>query len=229
MPPLPIAVPSACDSISNVPETLPGRLNLSLQLLESQSHAIRLSIQAKEQGDKETPKTYARQYSAYESWWNASEAAKAAKNRCLVTIPAMPIIPSKVATFLEYRKPGTNGETIPGSSVGKVTISQVISALESYRLNSQHLYKNCPEAQIGLRTDAHIRRFESPKQTSKCRFRSSYTAVAVSGITGTEMSKCQNPKSNLDHPAVRRRTVSLVVGYVLEFEYTFSSILRITL
>ncbi|KAJ7924506.1 hypothetical protein B0H13DRAFT_2315402 [Mycena leptocephala] len=156
MPPLPIAVPSACDTISNVPETSPGRLNLSLQSLESQSHAIRLSIQAKEQGDKETPKTYARQYSAYESWWNASEAAKAAKNRRLVAIPAMPIIPSEVATFLEYvvgrslfcirhwsiinfcykRKPGTNGETIPGSSVRKATISQVISALESYRLNS---------------------------------------------------------------------------------------------
>jgi hypothetical protein len=59
--------------------------------------------------------------------------------------------------------------------VGKATISQVISALESYRLNSQHLYKNCPEAQIGLRTDARIRQFESaakhnePKRAEKAQ------------------------------------------------------------
>ncbi|KAJ7474670.1 hypothetical protein B0H11DRAFT_1918370 [Mycena galericulata] len=126
MPPLPIAVTSARDSLSNVPEMSPGRLNLSLQLLESQSHAIRLSIQAKEQGDKETPKTYARQYSAYESWWNALQQGPA---------------PSRHSSDANHsfegrnRKPGTNGETIPGSSVGKATISPHRPQYEPHRIS----------------------------------------------------------------------------------------------
>jgi hypothetical protein len=58
------------------------------------------------------------------------------------------------------KKRGTT-ETIAGSSIGKSQISQVISALEDYRRNSQHLYKDCLEAQIPLRNDQRIRQFES--------------------------------------------------------------------
>lgn len=51
--------------------------------------------------------------------------------------------------------------------MGKSQISQVISALEEYRRNSQHLYKNCPEAQIPLRNDERIRQFESAAKNNE--------------------------------------------------------------
>lgn len=61
---------------------------------------------------------------------------------------------------IQQKKRGT-GDTITGTSIGKSQISQVISALESHRVNFQHLYKSNPEAQITLRSDQRIRQFES--------------------------------------------------------------------
>ncbi|KAJ7761274.1 hypothetical protein DFH07DRAFT_771599 [Mycena maculata] len=127
---------------------------------------IRSKKQAKEQADKATPKTYSRHYNCYETWWNTFEAAKILRNRQLVALPAMPIIAAKVVMFLQYettreKKKRGSTETIAGSSVGKSQVSQVISALEQFRHDSQHLYKDCPEAQIPLRHDQRIRQFES--------------------------------------------------------------------
>ncbi|KAJ7637946.1 hypothetical protein DFH06DRAFT_1138595 [Mycena polygramma] len=171
-------------SVGGVLPTLgpsPGRLNRSLALLESEAHAIRLQIQTKEQIDKATPKTYSRQYNSYATWWDISQAEKVKQNRDLVALPAMPIFAAKVVPFLlsestrEKKKRGSAGETIAGSSVGKSQISQVISALEQYRRDSQHLYKDCAEAQIPLRHDQRIRQFESaskkdePKRAEKAQ------------------------------------------------------------
>ncbi|KAJ7839747.1 hypothetical protein B0H13DRAFT_1562455, partial [Mycena leptocephala] len=92
-----------------------------------------------EQEDKATPKTYDRHLKSYKTWWDAAELAKVLQNNKLVALPAMPIIASKVAMFLQYettrekKKRGGTNETIAGSSVGKSQISQVISALESHR------------------------------------------------------------------------------------------------
>ncbi|KAJ6499781.1 hypothetical protein DFH09DRAFT_1289918 [Mycena vulgaris] len=67
------------------------------------------------------------------------------------------------------------GETIAGSSIGKSQISQVISALESARLNFQHEYKSCSNAQNSLRNDTRIRQFEAavkhdePKRAEKAQ------------------------------------------------------------
>ncbi|KAJ7653548.1 hypothetical protein DFH06DRAFT_1417086 [Mycena polygramma] len=114
----------------------PGRIKLSLQQLESHSHAIRLEIQAKEQVDKATPKIYGRQFGSYDTWFNTFQLETVAKNPHLVALPSMPIIASKVVPFLqiestrEKKKRGST-ETIAGSSVGKSQISGVISALES--------------------------------------------------------------------------------------------------
>jgi hypothetical protein len=69
------------------------------------------------------------------------------------------------------RKRGSN-ETIPNSTVGKQVISQKISALENWRVNHHHLYKDNMEAQISLRFDNRIQRIESaakhnePKRTA---------------------------------------------------------------
>ncbi|KAJ7468858.1 hypothetical protein B0H11DRAFT_2436563 [Mycena galericulata] len=162
------------------PGPSPGRLDRSMQLLEAESHAVRLSLQEKEQGDKGTSKSYARQVASYLSWWDDSQAAKVLKNPLLRPIPAFPPTVAKVCMFLQYeasrekKKRGTT-ETIAGSSVGKSQISQVISALESHRVNFQHQYKSCPEAQVPLRSDKRIRQFESsakhdePKRAEKAQ------------------------------------------------------------
>ncbi|KAJ7445605.1 hypothetical protein FB451DRAFT_1055529 [Mycena latifolia] len=155
-------------------------MNLSISLLEVESHALRLESQAKEQGDKATGKTYARHFNSYSTWWDLAEATKISKNPHLVAIPALPITAAKAAMFLQYestrekKKRGSN-DTIAGSSIGKSQISQVISALESHRINFQHEHKSCPEAQIPLRTDTRIRQFESaakhdePKRAEKAQ------------------------------------------------------------
>ncbi|KAJ7846497.1 hypothetical protein B0H14DRAFT_3678794 [Mycena olivaceomarginata] len=151
---------------SNPSVPSPGRVNRSLQLLESQAHTVRLEIRAREQESKATPKTYGRHVNSYQSWWDLSEAAKVIRDPTLAALPALPIIAAKVAMFLQYentreKKKRRTTETIAGSSIGKSQISQVISALEDYRRNSQHLYKDCLEAQIPLRNDQRIRQFES--------------------------------------------------------------------
>ncbi|KAJ7836470.1 hypothetical protein B0H14DRAFT_3704951 [Mycena olivaceomarginata] len=136
----------------------PGRVNRSPQLLESQAHTVRLEIRAREQESKATPKDIraACQF----------VPIVVIRDPTLAALPALPIIAAKVAMFLQYestweKKQRGTTETIAGSSIGKSQISQVISALEDYRRNSQHLYKDCLEAQIPLRNDQRIRQFES--------------------------------------------------------------------
>ncbi|KAJ6565000.1 hypothetical protein DFH09DRAFT_1363966, partial [Mycena vulgaris] len=79
------------------------------------------------------------------------------------------------------------GETIAGSSIGKSQISQVISALESARLNFQHEYKSCSNAQNSLRNDTRIRQFEAavkhdePKRAEKAQI----TKAAGKSLTDT--------------------------------------------
>jgi hypothetical protein len=47
------------------------------------------------------------------------------------------------------------------SSIGVSGLKQAISALEHWRFNNQHLYKDIAEAQAGLRTDPRVKAFES--------------------------------------------------------------------
>ncbi|KAJ7676820.1 hypothetical protein DFH06DRAFT_1428669 [Mycena polygramma] len=198
-------------------------------------HAIRLEIQAKEQVDKATPKIYGRQFGSYDTWFNAFQLETVAKNPHLVALPSMPIIASKVVPFLqiestrEKKKRGST-ETIAGSSVGRSQISGVISALESYRLNSQHLYPDCPEAQIPLRNDVRIRQFESaskhdePKRAEKAQT----TKAAGSSLdtyTIDELRKCASwCLTNFSGPkhvylGLRDRTM-LLLGAATAFEAT---------
>ena len=50
---------------------------------------------------------------------------------------------------------------IPGTSIGKSQVSQIISALEHHRFHHQHEYRAIAEAQINLRTDNRIWVFET--------------------------------------------------------------------
>lgn len=71
LPPLPTAFARSIIPLPSDTDTSPGCLNFSLQLLESQSHSIRLAIRAKEQ-DKTTPKSYGRHFnSIYFSYQDA--------------------------------------------------------------------------------------------------------------------------------------------------------------
>ncbi|KAJ7464891.1 hypothetical protein B0H11DRAFT_1628424, partial [Mycena galericulata] len=89
-------------AVGSGPGPSPGRLDRSMQLLEAESHAVRLSLQEKEQGDKGTSKSYARQVASYRSWWDDSQAVKVLKNPLLTPIPAFPPTVAKVCMFLQY-------------------------------------------------------------------------------------------------------------------------------
>ncbi|GBE82271.1 hypothetical protein SCP_0406550 [Sparassis crispa] len=54
-----------------------------------------------------------------------------------------------------------------GTTIGKSGIAQVISALENYRRNHEHLYKDNPDARVSLRTDQHIRAIEDTVKHSE--------------------------------------------------------------
>ncbi|KAK7027698.1 hypothetical protein R3P38DRAFT_3190769 [Favolaschia claudopus] len=177
----------------------PGRIQYSIDALEAESHATRLKIRAKEQEDKGTSQTYERHFRSYQAWWDSSEAAKVAQNSRLAALPAMPITAAKVSMFLAYEstreKKKRGAGTIAGSSVGQSQISGVITALESFRFNSQHTYKHCAEAQIPLRNDSRVRQFESaakhdePKRAEKAQI----TKAAGSSLdtyTVAELRKC---------------------------------------
>ncbi|KAJ7777704.1 hypothetical protein DFH07DRAFT_722410, partial [Mycena maculata] len=83
-------------------KSTPVHLARSKQMLEAESHAVRFEIQSKEQGDKGTSKSYARQVASYQSWWDASEASKVSRNPTLAPIPAFLITVAKVCLFLLY-------------------------------------------------------------------------------------------------------------------------------
>lgn len=71
--------------------------------------------------------------------------------------------------------------------VGLSVIKQTISALENYRFEHEHLYKHIPEAQIGLRLDARIRRFESAaKHNEPKRIESAQVLKASGSSSGKE-------------------------------------------
>jgi len=74
-------------------------------------------------------------------------------------------------------------ETIPGSNVGKSVIQQVISALEDWRVNNQHLYRHVPEAQIRLCDDNRIRTLESAAKHNEPKRVDSAQTLKASGAS----------------------------------------------
>jgi hypothetical protein len=73
----------------------------SLEDLETRSHAIRQTIAAEEQSDKETGATYVRHVKNYELWWDLFQADLRNETTSHIVIPAFPIIPAKVSLFIK--------------------------------------------------------------------------------------------------------------------------------
>ncbi|KAJ7437508.1 hypothetical protein FB451DRAFT_1193200 [Mycena latifolia] len=133
--------------------------------LDADSHQITNDVRATEQEDKQTKGTYARHVSHYETFWTTTSYARGDNAAGLAAIPAFPITIAKAVIVLQYestrpqkkrRRKATDDEddTHEASSVGVSGVKQVTSALEHWRFNNQHLYKEIADAKAGLRVKA---------------------------------------------------------------------------
>jgi hypothetical protein len=172
---------------NNQNEGLLGGMALPLAKLDSDSHAVRMKQAEIEQKDKQTTKAYLLAVNSYEKWWGMYQDGLRTSDPGYTVTPAFPVTAAKVAIFLDYEttrpkvrvialssynfnahlraltpqcKQGS-AKTIPNSTVGKQAISQRINALENWRLNHHHLYKDNHEAQISLCFDNRIQWIES--------------------------------------------------------------------
>ncbi|CAK5262885.1 unnamed protein product [Mycena citricolor] len=170
----------------------------ALAELDLKTHELRLESKRAEQSDKGTTRSYQRHIDGYFGWWENNNMRRIQDNPNAVQINSLPITAAKASPFLEYemtrekKKRGKSGsmETVAGSSVGKSHVSQVINALEQYRFNTAHLYKSCPEAQLGLRQDSRIRQFESAsKHNEPKRAEKAQIIKAAGGMSDTYTSE----------------------------------------
>jgi len=89
--------------VGPVPAPLPSpRTQRSMMLLEQETHEVQLRIGEKEMEGKGTVKSYPRQVSNYESWFDAAQACTVEKDPTRAVIPAFPITAAKVAMFLHH-------------------------------------------------------------------------------------------------------------------------------
>jgi len=153
-------------SINADSEITPSNLLDSLSHLKDEAHRHRLSLQQQMIQGKGTETAYPRHVKAYMLFWSDYQDSKAKEIPGWVRIPAHPIIGDKVAVFLQdestRNKRDRAGHEIGGTSVGKSSILQTISALQGYIRDHQHEveYRNCPETQTPLRDQACIKTFE---------------------------------------------------------------------
>ncbi|KAF9524192.1 hypothetical protein CPB83DRAFT_839170 [Crepidotus variabilis] len=105
---------------------------------------------------KGTDDAYKQHVKDYKVFWEKDQAAKAKEDPSHALVPAYPIVGAKVALFLQYKisRPKCNhcGEDLPGTSIGKESIKQTVSALQLHMQEHQHLpeYAACHNTQILL-------------------------------------------------------------------------------
>lgn len=103
--PVPLIGPPACPA-SPPRETMAcpisPRTQWSMDVLEKDSHRLRLEMVRQEQSGKQTKKTYDRHLKSYRDWWERTQAEIAAGDSARVPLPAFPITATKVAHFLQY-------------------------------------------------------------------------------------------------------------------------------
>ncbi|KAI0311846.1 hypothetical protein OF83DRAFT_1177189 [Amylostereum chailletii] len=136
------------------------------QALEKVAQSIRQAITTKDRDRNTTGAVYERRVDKYEVWWKTNQTTLSLRMGVKELIPAFPITAAKVTLFLEYemgrekQRPGISegGSTgqIAGSTLGKSSISGMISALEKHRKTNAFRYRAIPEAQIKLRDDECI-------------------------------------------------------------------------
>lgn len=84
------------------PLSFDDSMQRSLAALEAETQALRQTLVAQEQSDKQTKPTYARHVTNYQTWWEQSQHAKQAEDATWTAVPAFPITVVKVALFLHY-------------------------------------------------------------------------------------------------------------------------------
>jgi hypothetical protein len=212
IPALPLLLFPSNDKPAEPGDCFGSGLQRSFAKLDAASHAVRVKQAALEQQDKQTARTYSLAVSSYEKWWGHYQMQLHAEDPLWTTIPAFPITVAKAVMFLEYEttrpkvsslcivliqplnpsfmqcKRGSN-DIVPNSTVGQQVISQKISALENWRLNHHHLYKDDPEAQISLRLDNRIRRIESAAKHNEPKWTASSQALKAAGTSSGEWLK----------------------------------------
>lgn len=88
--------------IASIAPPLPGPVNDELQALELSSYDVRDRIDKEAFADTTTQQHYGKYISAYVRWWEEREFSLSQLDPSRKTIPAFPVIPSKVVFFLEY-------------------------------------------------------------------------------------------------------------------------------
>jgi len=92
-----------------------------------------------------------------------------------------------VSNLFEQQKTGRK-EAIPSSSVGKESISQTISALEHWRFNHAHFYRDVPDAQTPLRSDYRVKTIETAKKHDEPKRVESSQALKATGSSSGKPS-----------------------------------------
>ncbi|KAJ7603023.1 hypothetical protein DFH06DRAFT_1394901 [Mycena polygramma] len=154
--------PQSSSTPTAQPATQPdgAGLKASYDALEAESQLVRQSFVKKNQDGKATGGTYERHYKNYNGWFDDREARKAQQTPSYTPIPSLPITVAKVTGFIHsemtrpQKKKRADG-TPSTSTCGQEHAKQVISALEHFRFNSQHLYRDIPEAQTLEAAFAH--------------------------------------------------------------------------
>ncbi|KAF7369757.1 hypothetical protein MVEN_00307500 [Mycena venus] len=174
-------------------------LKSSYEALESQSQLLRQNFVVQNQEGKSTGGTYERHYKNYTAWFEEREARLVQQDPSYQPIPALPITAAKVTLFLDYemtrpqKRKRTDG-TESTSTCGREHGRQVVSALEHYRFDSQHLHRHIPEAQVTLRSDSRIKTLEAafahnePERTKKAHALKA-AGTRADTYTDTQLSK----------------------------------------
>nr|GAT42467.1 predicted protein [Mycena chlorophos] len=174
--------------------------------LEERSYRVRQTLSDEDDKQKETAATYRRHYKAYLAWFPADQALFAAANPNHAVLSALPITPAKVTVFLEHEmtrpQKRTNNGVESTSTCGVSHIKQVISALERYRFESQHLHKDIPDWDKPLRTDSRIKGIEknaAHKEVERIQMAHTLKAAGTHADTFTILQHRQLSSSFFSH------------------------------
>lgn len=137
------------------------------ELIRLESYQLAQSIS--KNSASQTMKTFQPRWKAYTIWWDDFIRERNRKDPSVQIDPALPVTAEKAMHFLNYEKsrPQKHGRSADGTqqfregtTLGKWSLIQAITALENLRASTAHQYEDNPEAQKPLRTDSRIKIFE---------------------------------------------------------------------
>ncbi|KAG6821905.1 hypothetical protein H0H92_000245, partial [Tricholoma furcatifolium] len=145
--------------------------------MDAETHGQRMLIRDSMKTGKGTELAYPRHVKNYVDFMVSDQAKRAQEDPTWIAIPPFPITAQTVAAFLMMEttrmklantlKKNSDGQCIPGTRLGVESIKQCISALENWRHNHEHEFKDNPDALRSLRDDSRIQTFEAKAQASE--------------------------------------------------------------